>query len=294
MRTREAIDAFLNAGRARGLSPRTVQWYAVMLRGFALGNTQLPRKPEALERYLGGLRVGDESRHGYYRALKAFYSWCEQRYGAANPLRGLIPPRRRKKLPRTLSPVEIGYLFLVPLSERDRAVIWLLLDTGIRAGELVGLKVEDIGMDSILVTGKTGSREVPISDMVRRLLLEVAGPVYVFPGYSGHLTTHHVYHLVRHSFEASGMKGRKMGPHTLRHTFGRQFIMAGGDAFSLQRILGHSNIQTTRIYAELNLEDVIRQHHKYTPIRAALAPTQGRLISEAESIIRTMQRGGDR
>jgi hypothetical protein len=67
--------------------------------------------------------------------------------------------------------------------------------------------------------------------------------------------------------------------------------MAGGEAFSLQRILGHTDIQTTRIYVELNTQDIIRQHHKFTPIRAALAPMQGRLIDEAEDIIRTMGRG---
>jgi integrase/recombinase XerD len=140
------------------------------------------------------------------------------------------------------------------------------------------------------VDGKTGPREAPISPEVREQLIEVAGGEYVFNGPNGHLTTQWVYYLIRSAFEAAGIRGRKLGPHTLRHTFGRMFIMAGGDAFSLQKILGHSNIQTTRIYVELNTADIVSQHHKFTPLHLVQAGSQGRLIAEAESIIRTMGR----
>ena len=290
MKTHDLVAAFLNAGRARGLSPRTIAWYEIMLRRFSAVYPQLPRKVEAIEEFLGGLQVGDESRHGYYRTLKVFYSWCEKRYGVANPLKEVTPPKRRRKLPRTLSSTEIGCLFLVPLSRRDRALVSLLLDTGVRIGEALSLQVQDIGTDSIMVNGKTGPREAPISPEVRSQLLDVAGDVYVFAGRPGHLTVTWGYCIVRAAFLAAGIRGRKLGPHTLRHTFGRHFIMAGGDAFSLQKILGHTDIQTTRIYVELNTTDIIRQHHKFTPIRAALAPRQGRLIDEAEFIIRTMGR----
>ena len=290
MKNRDLVAAFLNAGKARGLSPRTIDWYEIMLRNFSAAYLQLPRKVEAIEEFLGGLQVGDESRHGYYRALKAFYSWCEKRYGVANPVRAAAPPKRRRKLPRTLSSTEIGCLFLVPLSKRDRALVSLLLDTGVRIGEAVTLEVQNVGVDTVMVDGKTGPREVPISPEVRSQLLDVSGDRWVFRGYKRHIVTHQAYKIVRKAFLAAGIKGRKLGPHTLRHTFGRHFIMAGGDAFSLQRILGHTDIQTTRIYVELNTQDIIRQHHKFTPIKAAMARAQGRLIDEAESIIRTMGR----
>jgi site-specific recombinase XerD len=290
MKTRDLVAAFLNSGKARGLSPRTIEWYEIMLRPFSVMYLHLPRKVEAIEEFLGGLSVGDESLHGYYRSLKAFYFWCEKRYGVANPMRAATPPKRRKKLPRTLSSTEIGCLFLVPLSKRDRALVSLLLDTGIRIGEAVGLEVQDVGVDTIMVDGKTGPREVPISPDVSKQVLDIASDRYVFRGYKGHLTAHQGHYIIRKDFLAAGIKGRKLGPHTLRHTFGRHFIMAGGDAFSLQRILGHTDIQTTRIYVELNTQDIIRQHHKFTPIRAALASTPGRLIDEAETIIRTMSR----
>ena len=290
MKTHDLVAAFLNAGQARGLAPSTIVWYRIILGRFAAHAQKLPRKPEPVEDFLSHVHVSARTRQDYYKALSAFFNWCEKRYGVVNPLKDLTPPKRSRILPRTLSSTEIGCLFLVRLSKRDRALIYLLLDTGVRIGEAMGLQPQDIGTDSIMVNGKTGPREAPISPEIRSQLIDIAGDVYVFEGPKGHLSTHTAYYTVRKAFLAAGIRGRKLGPHTLRHTFGRHFIMAGGDAFSLQRILGHTDIQTTRIYVELNTTDIIRQHHKFTPIRAALAPMQGRLIDEAESIIRTMGR----
>jgi integrase/recombinase XerD len=199
-------------------------------------------------------------------------------------------PRRRRKHPRTLSSTEQARVFLVPVCSRDRALLCLLIDTGVRIGEAVRLQAEDILEETIIVNGKTGEREVPISQDTRRQILALADSGYIFRGQRGHLCRAQAYNVVHAALRASGLGGRKLGPHLLRHTLGRQWILNGGDLVSLQRILGHTSINTTRIYAELSMVDVIRQHHKFTPITAALAPTQGRLIAEAESIIRTMGR----
>lgn len=292
MKTEVVVSSFLNAQRARGLSPHTIVWYEIILMRLAHDFPQMPRKPEPVEKFLAQYDVSPRTQLGYFKALRAFFSWMEKRYGAANPLREMTPPKRVRTLPRTLSVAELGCLFLVPLSRRDRALVSLFLDTGVRVGEAVGLRPQDIGRDTIQVDGKSGPREVPISPQVREELIQVAGGEYVFGGPNGHLHEHTAYYHIRKAFLAAGIKGRKLGPHTLRHTFGRMFIMAGGDAFSLQRILGHSNIQTTRIYVELNTADIVRQHHKFTPLHLVQAGSQGRLIDEAEQIIRNLKGGG--
>jgi integrase len=290
MTTGDYLDAFLNAGKARGLAPGTIVWYSIILHRLADAVPKMPRRAEPVEVFLAGVKVSPRTRIDYFKAMSAFFAWCAKRYGVTNPLAEMTPPKSCKTLPRTLSSTEIGCLFLAPMSARDRALVYLLLDTGIRIGEAVGLQVDDIGRDSLMVSGKTGPREVPVSSQVRSQLADIAGSRWVFEGRNGHLAPQWAYYLVRNAFAAVGIHGRKVGPHTLRHTFGRQWIMAGGDLVSLQRILGHSNIQTTRIYVDLNTADIIRQHHKFTPIRAALAPTQGRLIDEAETIVRAMRR----
>jgi len=290
MKTQDLVAAFLTAGKARGLAAGTIDWYRIILERFARHCERLPRKSEPVEEFLSRCPANPRTRRDYWKALTAFCNWCEKRYGVTNPLQGMAPPRSSRALPRTLSPAELGCLFLVALSKRDRALVSLFLDTGIRAGEAVGLQPQDIGRESVMVDGKTGPREVPISPEVRSQLVDIAGRAYVFEGPKGHITPQHAYYLVRAAFEAAGIRGRKLGPHTLRHTFGRLFITAGGDAFSLQRILGHSNIQTTRIYVELNTQDIILQHHKFTPMRYVQGLAQGRLIDEPEYIIRTMKR----
>jgi len=288
MNTTKAVQAFLAGCRARGLSPRTIVWYQYLLLAFANNYPELPDKPDSIEYFLGAPGISDELRHGRFRALRAFYRWTSQRLQVPNPMIAITPqgvvkvilaPKRRKKLPRTLTLVEIGWLLLAPLSRRDRNMIMLVLDSGIRIGELVGLDREDVAEQTIFVSGKTGQREVPISEQTRRDLLELQPSGALFRGPKGRLTTWGAYQAIRQALIRAGISGKKLGPHTLRHTFGRQYIIAGGNLISLQRILGHASISTTRIYAELNLCDIIGQHHSFTPLKWAVSAAQGQLFS---------------
>jgi integrase/recombinase XerD len=65
---------------------------------------------------------------------------------------------------------------------------------------------------------------------------------------------------------AAGIQGVRVPPHTLRHTFATQYILNGGDAFSLQQILGHSTLEMVMIYVRLANRDVALQHKKYSPV----------------------------
>jgi len=151
----------------------------------------------------------------------------------------------------------------------------LLIDTGIRIGEAMGLDRGDILDDTIMVSGKTGSREVPITGLVRSRLLDADGDTYLFAGNHGRLTTSGAYQAVREALTRAGISGKKLGPHTLRHTFGRHYIMAGGDLESLRRILGHSSILTTRIYTELDTSDLQTQHSRFSPLNQVITSVSG-------------------
>lgn len=273
MRTRTAIQQFLASRKAMGLSPRTITWYRALLEPFSRMNGRLPEDPGSIEGFLGALNASDETRHGYYRALRAFYRWISRRHALANPIDDIGVPRRRKKTPWSLTMAELGFLLVAPLSARDRTLICLLIDTGIRIGEAMNLVRDDILEETIIVSGKTGEREVPISAETKEQLLSL-GESPLFQGTKGPLTRSGAYRIVHVAMVRAGISARKWGPHTLRHTFGRQYILAGGDLVSLQRIMGHSDIKTTRIYAELDLRDVTHQHHRFTPLKIALAGSQ--------------------
>jgi integrase/recombinase XerD len=72
--------------------------------------------------------------------------------------------------------------------------------------------------------------------------------------------------LLRRYGQQAGLTSVRVSPHTLRHTFAKNYIMNGGDIFSLQRILGHTDISTVKIYLNLFAVDVKKQHTRFSPV----------------------------
>ena len=113
----------------------------------------------------------------------------------------------------------------------------------------------------------------------------------MFHGHKGPITRHLIYAIVRRTLEKAGIKGPKMGPHRLRHAFGKNFLVQGGDLRSLQEIMGHADIETTQKYATLNLTDIVKKHQRFSPLKAAHAAAQESLfdtsaaLKEAEAIL---------
>lgn len=300
MKTVAAVQAFLNNRRSANLSPRTLHWYEYNLNRFAAFTDELPTDPETIEQFLIGIVADnhEEARHGYYRVLKAFYRFICKRHRLANPIDLIDAPARHKKVRPTLDDRELGQLCNQPTKLRDRTLVTLFIDTGVRAGEAASLKVKNIFDDYIVVDGKTGQREVPISEETRYLLLSLveansSESDHVFLGEQGApLTTWGIYKIVRKYLLAAGVTGPKLGPHRIRHAFGKNYIKSGGDTRSLQKIMGHANITTTEIYVELSAQEIITKHHQFSPLRSAHAAAQGNLfdvdqvVKEAEEIMK--------
>lgn len=283
MNTRNLVNEFILSRRSKGLRPGSIIWYTCMLGRFTRAYKVLPQTPGAIEGFLGAIEGSDETRHGYYRAVRCFYRWTCRRQAIADPMVEMQAPRRRKKTLAYLTTAELSALIALPMAPRERALISLLVDTGVRISEALGLAREDVQEETIIVDGKTGQREVPLSSEVRELLLSLAPKGHLFFGTKGQLGYTGAFHIVRNALRRVGVRTNKWGPHVLRHTFGRQYILAGGDLVSLQRILGHSNISTTRIYADLDLRDILVQHHKFSPLRGALAGAQSVLWTRSNT-----------
>lgn len=133
--TEEAVSAYIASCKARGLAKKTLQVYAYALRPLRIASQRLPASPEPLENALAAVQGSQETRHQVFRALRTFYSWAERRYGVPNPTQQLAPPRRRQLLPHTLNTDQVDLLLHVAAGRRDRALLLLLLDTGLRIGE---------------------------------------------------------------------------------------------------------------------------------------------------------------
>ena len=222
---------------------------------------------------------------GYARTIKAFWSWLlAEGYISHNPMVKLRLPRTENKIIATFSPEQVKKLLdtvdrKTPSGFRDYVMIMLLYDTGIRLSELINLDFRkiDFSQSCLVVNGK-GNRErtVPFGREVRRVLLRYMtgfrpdsdSPqiVQLFLTEKGlPLRPRAVQSMLSRLGKRAGITEVRCSPHTLRHTFAKQYLMCGGDVFSLQRILGHSSLEVVKIYINLLSSEICRQHSKFSP-----------------------------
>jgi len=304
METRAAVDSFLLDREGANRSAWTIEWYTRKLLRFATRYPELPEAPAPIREFLAKIAGEDETKHGYFRAVRALYNFVHREWGFplgssdkrvdANPIKRVTAPRVRPKVMRSLSLKELHQLLNAPNGcrepkwhLRDLAIITLLADTGTRLGEAL-LTWDRLNGDSICVNGKTGEREVPILPETRQMLEKLRqwnqahfGPnPYVFLGKKGPLTPHGLQQAVERAFRRAGLNGPRSSPHTLRHTFGRNWLAGGGDLRSLQILMGHARITTTEKYTALISAEVFMKHRQFSPVRTQARLAQGALWEE--------------
>jgi integrase/recombinase XerD len=188
------------------------------------------------------------------------------------------------KLPDVLSVAEIEAILKVPdiaapRGLRDAAMLELLYAAGLRVSELVGLKVREVDTEAgfVRVFGK-GSKEriVPIGSCARDKVaeyLEHGRPYllkgdrsdWLFPARAGKPMTRQGFWKLIKKYAAKSGAGKKITPHSFRHSFASHLLEAGADLRSVQLMLGHVDISTTQIYTHVAREQMIRLHRKYHP-----------------------------
>lgn len=190
MRTEQALFEFLASPTAANLSKETITWYRNRLLPFARACPTLPRRPKPIKLFLSNMTSSHETKWDVYWALKTFYKFIEARRPFPNPMKDIKAPRRPKLVMPTLESGEIIKLLQSVYALRERAILTLIIDTGVRAGEVCSFLKQNIRQKTVIVTGKTGWREVPISEETRNLLLQVAATSpydYVFHNSKGPL-----------------------------------------------------------------------------------------------------------
>ncbi|GAI85632.1 unnamed protein product, partial [marine sediment metagenome] len=164
---------------------------------------------------------------------------------------------------------------------RNLAMVLLMLDSGIRVSELVGIELGEVNLAEgyIKISRAKGNRErmVPIGSLAQKSLWKyinhyrpqplthrVTG---LFLSENGlPLTRNGVQQMLRRAGKRAGITGVRCSPHTFRHTFAKNYLLNGGDIFSLQRILGHSSLASVRVYLNLFTADIKKQHRRFSPI----------------------------
>jgi integrase/recombinase XerD len=284
MQLSEAVEDFHLANY--NLSPRTQEWYREKLAYFLSWCEPQSLTLESLRaahihRFLAHLqdtpgRSTGQPRstytvYGFAEVVKRFLNWCQdENYPLSKQSFGKIKmPKVEIKVIETFSYDQIKQMLAVcgreyndELATRDRAIITLLTDTGIRASELVGLKIASLCMDAhdahlkVLGKGKK-EREVGIGSQTRYHLHRYihrgrkaqAGEEHIFLGRAHQpMTINGLYQIIDRLGDWAHITGVRCSPHTFRHTYAMNFLRQGGDIYRLSRLLGHVTIEPTQIY----------------------------------------------
>ena len=305
----EALKAFVIQKQVDGLSSRSISFYQGKLSMFVTFVSDKPVRDLTLQdgqnwvlqlstrnRYVAHPRkkevaapMSKATLRGYVRALKVWASYlAEEGYTKTNVFGRIKLPADTKRVVEILSEDEIMRIFgavnaSTKLGARMHAILSLLLDTGMRIGELERICFEDIDFKQhrIKITGKGDKqRFVPFGVTTSKAILAWYNMFREDDG------DERLFQMCQHSI-AEGMKrlGRKVGierlhPHLWRHTYAVRWLRNGGDVFSLQKVLGHSDLEVTKVYIHLAEVDIESKHRLVSPVdRLGLGKRQSKKIT---------------
>jgi len=215
----------------------------------------------------------------YYTALSALFRWAiNEGMIETNPMATIKKPRFQRKIIKGLEP-EICYKLLGSFNGksldnyRNKAMVYMFLDTGLRLSELANLHMTDINMEQgiIKVVGK-GDKErlVRIGIKTQKALWNYLAhrPVDVDHVWLGRdnapFTVDGIEQMIRNLGKKHGIR---LSPHKLRHSFAISFLRNGANPFELQIALGHTTLEMTRRYTQaLGFDDVFKRHVIASPV----------------------------
>lgn len=283
---REAITDYLFA--IKHLSPKTQKEYSGKLLFFATWCEHQPDRPTIAEvkrpllrrffdylatehvHHVTGKSISTHTQHGYARTLKAFLTWCADEDDLEGLVSVFVPlkmdmPKVVDKIKEVYTKQQIAILLKAAEKEyneelrvRDKAIISVLLETGIRGGELVGLTLENCFLtpqDSyIRVYGKGMKwRDVPLDTAVQPLRRYInrfrkrIDDSHVFLNrYNKPLGLYGLDQTITRLAEWAGLKD--CYPHKFRHTYAVRYLLRGGDIYHLKVRMGHSSVKVTEEY----------------------------------------------
>ncbi len=279
----------------RGLAENSINSYLIDIEKLILfledsdlsvGPIQIQKETIQQFVYSVAKKVNPRSQARIISGLKSFFNYLVfEDYRADNPMDLIESPKIGRKLPDTLSEIEINELIGAidlskPEGERNRAMLETLYGCGLRVTELVSLKISDLYFeeDFISVTGKGNKqRFVPISEINKKYIniylsqirvhqtVQKDAEDIVFLNRRGkQLTRAMIFTIIRQLAETIGLN-KKISPHTFRHSFATHLLENGADLRAIQQMLGHESITTTEVYVHVDRSHLAKVLHQYHP-----------------------------
>ncbi|MET3683664.1 integrase/recombinase XerD [Alkalibacillus flavidus] len=311
----QAIDFVISGKRAEGVRDRTIRDYVKMWEYFTdwlNENYEVDYvndlTAEVFRNYINYLKYDKQRYSGHkfinaenqrigladttininLRTLKAIFNWLyREELLEVNPLENvkLLRQDNVNDLTNCFTDDEVKNILSIPdkrdfVGYRDFVAMNTLLDTGLRVGELLSLRGEDIDFKTRFITvqpDKSKNRKVrlvPMSTHVARMLLQLftenqehfKTDRLFLSSYGEPLGQNHFNKRLKYYAEKAGVNAKKVTAHVYRHTWARSMILNGCDPFTLQKIGGWADIRTMRRYIQMSETEMRAGHDQYSPI----------------------------
>jgi len=216
----------------------------------------------------------------YYSALKVFFNWSVAEGDIeTSPMAALKKPKAPKKVVEAIQPTDVTRLLSAVNgrdynSIRNKAILLLALDSGLRLSEITGLRISDMQSEVLTVIGKGSKQRVvrigaKTQKAVWRYLMvrenRNNGTDILWLSKDGQpLQAHGIQQMI---VKLGWRLGINVSPHKLRHSFALYYLRNGGDVFTLQTLLGHSTLEIVKGYlGSLSSDDAINSHRRFSPM----------------------------
>lgn len=257
--TKEVLEEVLAGKRMSASSRRS---HVVVLGTFGKMFPVFPTKAIEINKWLVSLDGHrDTTCRLYFAVLRGVYKFMEANYEVVNPCKAVSAPSVRKRQRRYYKAEEVVLIIQACRDEFDLALIMTLVDSGCRVGEVAGLRGKDVGDGFIEVENKAGAKtgahkyRLDIRLCERLRILAGGDDNYVFGGRKANSLSQTVARISKRA----GMRGEKLGAHTLRHTSASLVAKETGNVLAVKALLQQENVQSSMVYIHDAEEDVYKR-----------------------------------
>ena len=280
----EAVEAFMLSRQLIGCTAATIAGYREILGRFTRTTGETWTEALAVHRHLVDLHAHMKpiSVHRHYRGLRTFYGWAaDAGLVAANPLDGYAM-RRAKTLPRVPEDEAVRRLLGACDMDtfegrRNRALIALLADSGLRIGEALRLRIEDVSFAARTLSVRAGKGRkdgvgffgAEAAQHLRAYLArrrEAQAEDFLLADRHGRSLTRYTALKLMHRLSARAGLPRRLGPHALRHYAATSILKQTGDLELVRQVLRHESLAMALQYARLTKPDVSAKFRRASPL----------------------------
>ncbi len=262
----ERLKKLNTEAKLRGFSPQTTKMYLFYNQKLLEYTRKEPADitEDDIKDYLGSKLSDDSLSNATIALIKAAFKFFYTEILGKN-ISQIKTPKRSQKLPIVLSRTEIKNLIEKTENIKHRLIIELLYSTGLRLSECINLKYSDLDLNDGIGWVRLGKgskdRIFIISEVFKKDLLDYKekngsdGKGYIFLVNGKKMTYRGIQHAIKVSALRAGIE-KSVHVHTLRHSFATHLLENGVDIRKIQKLLGHSNLQTTQIYTQVSSEEI--------------------------------------